>query len=224
MKKFYVFRGLPGSGKSTLANKLAALVVEPDMFRYDEEKRYVFNSDMNESVYIRTAWLLRYAMESLDIQCLAVAATNVTINGVKEYIDLGKEHGYDVIVVECYGDYGNIHDVPQQVITKMAREFQPLTDGDAARLGVSVRRVGLKSRTMWVAMYVDTCDTCDGVPRSLGAFETEEQALKEVESDIETYLKNNPGYHRSDLRRLSVVSENEDADCTWSVTEVNIPA
>lgn len=143
MKKLYIFRGLPGSGKSTLANKLAALVVEPDMFRYDANKEYVFDSAKNAEVIRKTEDLLRYAMSShLEMPCLAVAATHVKVEHILRYIDLGKAFGYDITVVECEGQYGNVHNVPDAVVAKMAKEFEPLTLGMAEQLGVKLEFAG----------------------------------------------------------------------------------
>ena len=138
-KKLYIFRGLPGSGKSTLANKLASLVVEPDMFRYDENHNYVCDSDKNADVLRKVEDLLRYAMAHLDMPCLAVAATHVKIEHLKLYVALGQENGYDVNVVECRGKYGNVHNVPESVIARMAKEFEPMTADVADKLGVELR-------------------------------------------------------------------------------------
>lgn len=140
MKNLYVFRGLPGSGKSTLANKLAPLVIEPDMFRYDGGNRYVFDSAQNADVLEKTELLLGYAMAILEMPCLAVAATHVKLDHIRKYVELGKGHGYDVTVVECYGSYGSVHNVPQETIRRMAREFEPLTDEAARKMGVRVTR------------------------------------------------------------------------------------
>lgn len=223
MKKLYVFRGLPGSGKSTLANKVAALVVEPDMFRYDENRKYVFDSSMNSEVYEKTNRLLTFTMSELGVKCIAVTATNIIIDSLKGYIAIGHNHGYDVTVVECYGDYGSVHDVPPAVVEKMSREFQPLSDETASALGVEILRVGAKSKKRWVALYVENDDTCDGMPRSLGAFKSRSQALAEIAKDIETYLNSHQDAKRSDTNPLVVVNENNDAICNWCVDEVEIP-
>jgi len=140
MKKLYIFRGLPGSGKSTLANTVASLVVEPDMFRYDEDHRYVFDSAENAAVMQKADDLLEYAMRHLGMRCLAIAATHVKIDYFGKFVELGKKHGYDVTVVECYGSYGNIHGVPDAVVAKMRKEFEPLTDEAAREMGVRVMR------------------------------------------------------------------------------------
>lgn len=137
MKKLYICRGLPGSGKSTFANKVAALVVEPDMFRYDADRKYVFDSDKNADVIRKTEDLLRYAMSHLEMPCLAVAATHVKLEHFRRYVDMGKEFGYEVCVVECYDRFENVHGVPEAVIARMAKEFEPLNAATAQAWGVS---------------------------------------------------------------------------------------
>lgn len=149
MKRLYIFRGIPGSGKSTLANKVASLVVEPDMFRYDENHEYVFDSAENAAVMQKADDLLEYAMRHLEMRCLAVAATHVKVDHFRRFVELGKKHGYDVTVIECYGQYGNVHDVPDAVVARMRKEFEPLTDEAACEMGVHVRRRDGGSET-WV--------------------------------------------------------------------------
>lgn len=140
-KNLYIFRGLPGSGKTTLARKWAALVVEPDMFRYDPEMHYIFDSDRNDEVNLKTIDLAKYAVGKLGINSIAVAATHVKVDFMRPLIELGKHYGYTVSVVECYGNYGNVHNVPESVVNKMAREFEFMDDKTANDLGVSIIRV-----------------------------------------------------------------------------------
>ena len=147
MKRLYIFRGLPGSGKSTLAAKVAALVVEPDMFRYNENRQYVFDSDRNAEVIRKTEDLLRYAMSHLEMPCLAVTATHVKIEHFLRYVDIGREFGYDIGVIECREQYGNIHNVPPAVMARMASEFEPLTPERAAELGVRLEYTGTYNPT-----------------------------------------------------------------------------
>lgn len=140
MKKLYIFRGLPGSGKSTLANTVASLVVEPDMFRYNENHEYEFDSAKNAEVMQKADDLLEYAMRHLGVRCLAIAATHVKVDHIRKFAELGRRHGYDVTVVECYGQFGNVHGVPDAVVAKMRKEFEPLTDEAAREMGVRVTR------------------------------------------------------------------------------------
>lgn len=220
MKKLYVFRGLPGSGKSTLARKRAALVVEPDMFRYDPEMNYVFESSMNDSVHMKSDDLLRTAM-GLGVQCIATTAVNATVAQVRRYASLGQEYGYSVTVVECRGDYGNVHSVPPQVVAKMAKEFEQLTPELVAELGVAFEVVNAdpggfnKSLKRWAVTYVESGDTCDGRSRVHGVYGSREQAVAELRADMASYGSRNPGA-KLDYDDWSA-DLGDGAGCLWNV-------
>ncbi len=139
-KKLYVVRGLPGSGKSTLARSLAPLVVEPDMFRYDADMRYVFDSDMNAEVVRKADELEEYVATHLRLPAIAVTATFTKVAHMERAISIGRRNGYDVTVVECVGDHGNVHGVPPQVLRQMKAGFEAFTEQDAERLGVGFVR------------------------------------------------------------------------------------
>ena len=140
MKKLYVVRGLPGSGKSALARTLAPIVIEPDMFRYDENMEYVFDSDENSDVIRKSNELEEYVMRHLKMRAVAMTATFTKIAHMEQAISTGKKNGYDVTVVECVGDYGNVHNVPKAVLDAMAERFEKFTERDAERLGVKFMR------------------------------------------------------------------------------------
>ena len=223
MKKLYVFRGLPGSGKSTLAAKRAALVIEPDIFRYDADKKYVFDSADNDDVYMNTDDLLVAAM-SLGVKCLAIAAVNATIDQVSHYVTMGLQYKYAVTVVECHGVYKNIHDVPPAVVAKMAREFEKLTPEMAAEWGVGFEIAGVdtprerKSSRRWVVTYVDRGDTCDGKARIRGIYDSRDEAVSELVKDMDAYASKNPG---ASVNKADWSADLGDgAGCDWNVEGV----
>lgn len=141
MKKLYIFRGLPGSGKSTYAHRLAPLVIEPDMFRYNSSNEYVFRSEDNKSVLRKTHALFEYAIKQLKMPCLAIAATHVQLEHFRPYVVFGKVYGYRVYVIECQDNYQTIHNVPAATIKKMAKEFQPFSTELADTWGVTYQTV-----------------------------------------------------------------------------------
>ena len=228
-KKLYIFRGLPGSGKSTLAHKLAPLVVEPDMFRYNEKNEYVFDSDMNAEVLMKTEDLLRFAMARLHMPCVAVAATHVKLDHLQIYINMGHAFGYEVVVVECRGKYGNIHNVPDAVMSRMAKDFEHLTAEMADAWGVELRYSGEDKETKrpvrWAVTYVDYGETCDGKARLLKVCDTKEEAIAAERADMEKWASDHKGVGcEMDFSRMSGRvgqddGRNEDG-CEWNILRI----
>ena len=138
MRKLYVLRGLPGSGKSTYARTLAQLVAEPDMFRYDENNEYEFDSTRNREVNAKAQMLCEFAMRTLKLQAVAVTATFTKTDMVMQYVRLGRKYGYSVTVIECAGDYGNVHGVPEKVLSQMREGWEPFDAELANQEGVSL--------------------------------------------------------------------------------------
>lgn len=138
MKKLYICRGLPGAGKSTYARHLAPLVVEPDMFRYNADNEYVFDSDKNSEVIRKTNDLCEYAMRHLRMEAIAVTATFTKIDHFLPYIRMARRHGYEVTVVECRDSFGNVHEVPEKVIAQMKAGWEAFDEELANQEGVSL--------------------------------------------------------------------------------------
>lgn len=138
MKRFYIVRGLPGAGKSTYARTLAPLVIEPDMFRYDSDMNYVFDSDKNAEVIRKTQDLCEYAMRHLRMPALAVTATFTKIDHFLPYVRMARHHGYAVTVIECWNSYDNVHGVPEKVIAQMKADWERFDEELANQEGVSL--------------------------------------------------------------------------------------
>ena len=138
MRKLYVLRGLPGSGKSTYARTLAQLVAGPDMFRYDENNEYEFDSTRNMEVNAKAQMLCEFAMRTLKLQAVAVTATFTKTDMVMQYVRLGRKYGYSVTVIECVGDHGNVHGVPEKVLLQMREGWEPFDAELANQEGVSL--------------------------------------------------------------------------------------
>jgi hypothetical protein len=43
---------------------------------------------------------------------------------LKNYIELAAQFNYDVQVIRCSADYGNVHDVPMEALNKMRARFE----------------------------------------------------------------------------------------------------
>lgn len=122
MPTLYLIRGVPGSGKSTLARAIAQAThsahLEADLFfmgldgyRYDHKK-----------IPEAHAWCQARALEYLKQgQDVAVANTFSRIWEMQPYLDMG----FPVVVIECKGNWPNIHGCPEASIQKMRDRWEP---------------------------------------------------------------------------------------------------
>lgn len=76
---------------------------------------------------------------------------------------------------------------------------------------------------IWIAMYVESGDTCDGKPRVLKACATKEEAQNEVRADIEDWADDRAGENvEVDFDKMSVSDQDRDEGCEWYIEEVEV--
>jgi predicted kinase len=123
-------RGLPGSGKSTFASRYAGSQyynhLETDQYwMIDGEYRFDINhlSEAHE-------WCLNQTREYLEKGNSVVVSNTFTVQrNMRPYFELAKDLGIRPQVILCQGNFGNIHDVPVNVLARMAEQFEyDLTD------------------------------------------------------------------------------------------------
>ena len=79
-------------------------------------------------------------------------------------------------------------------------------------------------KKLWIAVYVDRGETCDGKPRILKACSTKEEALNEVRADIENFADDRAGENLEvDFDKMSASYRDYDEGCEWNIEEVEIP-
>ena len=79
-------------------------------------------------------------------------------------------------------------------------------------------------KKIWIAMYVESGETCDGKPRVLKACATKEEAQNEVRADIEDWADDHAGENvEVDFDKMSVSYQDRDEGCEWCIEEVEIP-
>lgn len=123
----YLVRGLPGSGKSTFARKLKYMGVcgrhfEADMYFLDERGDYIFDITKIREAH---TWCQQSTKQALEEgSSVAVSNTFVKLWEMDYYISLAKELGVPYTVITVEGDHGNIHSVPQEVLTRMKETWE----------------------------------------------------------------------------------------------------
>ena len=122
--KLTIVRGLPGSGKSTYAKKLAGFNhFEADMFHMvDGEYKFNFNN-----IKASHEWCQNKVKESLlNGNNTVVSNTFTQLWEMQPYIDMAKELCIELNIVTLKEQYGNIHNVPEEIIEKMAERFEEI--------------------------------------------------------------------------------------------------
>ena len=79
-------------------------------------------------------------------------------------------------------------------------------------------------KKIWIAMYVESGETCDGKPRVLKACATKEEAQNEIRADIEDWADDHAGENvEVDFDKMSASYQDRDEGCEWCIEEVEIP-
>lgn len=138
-QKLTLVRGIPGSGKSTYAKslnfKLALTLVEADQFFIDQDGTYQYDNTLIKDAHnwckLETKRLLKAGFD------VVVANTFVKNWEMKFYKSLADDMRLKFEVIEMRGNYQNVHGVPDEVVARMASQFEVLgssfiTRGDAA--------------------------------------------------------------------------------------------
>lgn len=153
-RELILIRGLPGSGKSTLAQLMCNFDCydymnvqwfEADMF-FMKAKPGTQAAQYNEPFYLGYSWSRtdyefvydrekipeahRWCRDSTrnalvkDGSIVIVSNTFSRIWEMQPYIDMAKELNAKLTVITCEGSYGNVHDVPEEVVEKMRKRWE----------------------------------------------------------------------------------------------------
>lgn len=119
-------RGLPGSGKSTAAREMSAdyrnvVHLETDMFwgeSYDFDPQHLS---------IAHNWCQMEAARNLHIgNSIVVSNTFVSIGEFIPYLKLAVRFNSKIDLIECNGEFGSIHSVPDNAIERMKRKWEDI--------------------------------------------------------------------------------------------------
>lgn len=128
MAKLKIVRGLPGSGKSTYAQNLLAQGVcqahyEADMFFMTDDGFYNFDAT---KLYQAHQWCYNKVKQALSFGLDVVVSNTFTRKReVRPYQGLCAELGCELEIVTLTNNYGSIHDVDEDTMSKMKNRFVP---------------------------------------------------------------------------------------------------
>ena len=124
MNTLHIFRGLPGSGKSTAARKLGLVHYEADMFFEDDQGRYRFEPGRLADAH---EWCLAKVREALYAgKDVSVANTFLCIWQIEIYRAVADCAGARLLIHECRGDFGSVHNVPEEKMAEMRALWEEL--------------------------------------------------------------------------------------------------
>lgn len=126
--QLFIIRGLPGSGKSTLARKLSEAMDAP----YYEADMFMLDPNSGEYQFDRSK--LPYAHECCQEAVNSIMArgessviasnTFTTRAEMAPYLAEAHKRGYPVVFIHCTGEYGSVHNVPQETIDRMLARWE----------------------------------------------------------------------------------------------------
>lgn len=127
--KLFIIRGIPGSGKSTTAlrmlnENIVDIHVETDMYFTDEDGNYHYDYKKIRSAHL---WCMSKTLDALsNNKRVAVSNTFVTKKEALAYINICKLNNIKYQILNCNGNYKNIHGVSDEKVAQMKERFQTL--------------------------------------------------------------------------------------------------
>lgn len=125
MTKLTLIRGLPGSGKSTRAKEISrragAVHLEADMW-FMRNGKYDFDPS---KLFLAHRWCQEQTEQNLKMgNSVVVSNTFTRKREAQFYIDLANRLGVELEIITATGDYGSIHDVPDEAIERMRARWE----------------------------------------------------------------------------------------------------
>lgn len=124
--KLIIIRGLPGSGKSTLANLFCInnkdmIHLEADQYFLTPDGEYQYDFNLIGRAH---NWCQSSTAEYLSNgRSVVVSNTFTTGKELRPYFEIALDNKILPDVILMQNDYGNIHNVPPEVLEKMMARF-----------------------------------------------------------------------------------------------------
>lgn len=126
MPTLTLIRGLPGSGKSTLAKcfrerDYSIRHFEDDMF-FIENGKYQYDKTKiqraHDWCFIKVSYSLSQGVDTI------VSNTFTQIWQMEPYLQLCRDMRYTLNVIECKGQFGNVHNVPEGTLIRFRENWE----------------------------------------------------------------------------------------------------
>lgn len=115
-------RGLPGSGKSTLAKNMFPehVHLEADMY-FNMDGEYKFDAAQLGAAH---GWCRDQTRKHLSMNRDVIVTNTFTLaREMTDYVGIAKDYNIPICVIEMQSQYGNIHAVPEETITRMKNRW-----------------------------------------------------------------------------------------------------
>ena len=125
--KLTIIRGIPGSGKSTFAKSmvernLADAHYEADMYFLDKDGTYRYDPSKIASAH---SWCKSKVLKALSKGLRVIVSNTFTRRSEMEpYVTYCIDNGISLEVIRLETQYGNTHNVPEEVLSNMKSRFQ----------------------------------------------------------------------------------------------------
>ena len=118
----HLVRGLPGSGKTTWVKKtFDCLHLEADMYHITDGE-YKWEGPKVKKAHTWCKGIAEVAlMNGMDV---VVSNTFTQLWELQPYLDMAIFYKTEAIVYKMTGQYGNVHNVPDEVIAKMSARWE----------------------------------------------------------------------------------------------------
>lgn len=123
-RRMILVRGLPGSGKTTIAKNLIGwyMHVEADMFWVNDQGVYEFDAKRVGEAH---TWCQNRVYELLAAGFdVVVSNTFTTKREMEYYFVMARDFDCVPQVILCQGQYGSVHNVPQEAVDRMTARFE----------------------------------------------------------------------------------------------------
>lgn len=127
----YLIRGVPGSGKTTEALRMAEQFtergvpvthLEADAYFINEAGEYQYNPAKISHAH---AWCRRQTQIALDDGDVVIVSNTFTKNWeLEDYINRALAKSIPVHVIQCNGEWDNVHGVPPEKVQVMRDRFE----------------------------------------------------------------------------------------------------